>query len=109
MEINIEPDKGWKTEDLFVPSGFHIDAEVTGEDERPKGEKGAQPFSYPMGIGGMIMNGCYDTNYKLGDPCYVAKDTTTLCLVGCHIYFNKKTVKKKKEMVPGYWQPASRI
>ena len=42
------------------------------------------------------MNGCYDTNYKLGDPCYVAKDTTTLCLVGCHIYFNKKTVKKKE-------------
>ena len=81
MELNIEPLKGWQTEDMFVPAGFHIDAQVTGEDEQPEGEKGEQPFAYPMGIEGMMMNGCYGTNYQLGDPCYQAKDTTTLCLV----------------------------
>ena len=81
MEIDIEPDKGWQTENMFVPAGFHIGAEITGEDEKPEGQKGEQGFAYPMGIGGMIMNGCYGTNYQLGDPCYQAKDTTTLCLV----------------------------
>ena len=86
LEVNIEPDKGWQTEGLFVPPGFHIDAEVTGEDEKPKGEKGEQPFAYPMGIGGVMMNGCYGTNYKPGDPCYVAKDTTTLCLVSKRVF-----------------------
>ena len=81
LDINIVPDKGWKTEDLFVPSGFHIDAELTGEDEKPKGEMGEQPFAYPMGVGGMIMNGCFDKNYQPGDPCFDAKGDTTLCLV----------------------------
>jgi len=81
LEIDIEPDKGWQTEDMFVPPGFHIGAEITGEDEKPEGQKGEQAFTYPMGIGGMIMNGCYGTNYQLGDPCYQAKDATTLCWV----------------------------
>ena len=75
------PDKGWKTDDLFVPSGLHIDAEVTGEDEQPKGETGEQPFAYPMGVGGLIMNGCFDKNYQPGDPCYQAKGKTTICMV----------------------------
>ena len=66
---------------MFVPPGFHIDAEVTGEDEKPEGEKGEQPFAYTMGIGGVMMNGCYGTKYQPGDPCYVAKATTTICLV----------------------------
>ena len=81
LEIDIEPDKGWQTEDMFVPPGFHLGAEITGEDEKPEGQKGEQAFAYPMGIGGMIMNGCYGTNYQLGDPCYQAKDATTLCWV----------------------------
>ncbi len=81
LDINIVPDKGWQTEDLFVPSGFHIDAEITGEDAKQEGEKGEQPFSYPMGVGGMIMNGCYDKNYQPGDPCFQAKGKTTICLV----------------------------
>ena len=105
LDINIKPDKSWQTEDMFVPAGFHIDAEVTGEDEKPEGEKGEQPFAYPMGIGGVMMNGCYGTNYKPGDPCYVAKDTTTLCLVSKRVFsWNRKlrdckttTIKWKHE------------
>lgn len=82
LDININPDKGWKTEDMFVPPGFHIDAEITGEDEKPDGEIGDQPFSYPMGVGGMIMNGCFGKEYQPGDPCFQAKGRTTICLVG---------------------------
>ncbi|XP_078353427.1 uncharacterized protein LOC144638119 [Oculina patagonica] len=79
LDINIEPEKGWKTEDLFVPPGFHVDAEMTGEDEKPEGEAGDQPFLYPMGVGGMLMNACVGTNYQPGDPCYEAYWETTRC------------------------------
>lgn len=81
MKVNIMPDKGWKTEDLFVPPGFHIDVEITGEDKKPHGEIGVQPFAYPMGVGGLIMNGCFGRDYQPGDPCYAAKRKTTICLV----------------------------
>ena len=81
MEINVEPEKGWKTEDMFVPAGFHIDAEMKEASEAPEGEEGQQPFSYPMGVGGMLMNGCYGTGYQPGDPCYEARAKTTICLV----------------------------
>ncbi|KAJ7378598.1 hypothetical protein OS493_021898 [Desmophyllum pertusum] len=80
LEVNVEPEKGWKTEDLLVPAGFHIDAEMTGEDKKPQGEAGEQPFVYPMGVGGLLMNGCFGTNYQPGDPCYEARWKTTLCL-----------------------------
>jgi len=80
LEVNVEPEKGWKTEDLLVPAGFHIDAELTGEDEKSEGETGEQPYVYPMGVGGLLMNGCFGTNYQPGDPCYEARWKTTLCL-----------------------------
>ena len=66
---------------MFVPPGFHVDAEVTGEDEKPEGEAGDQPFLYPMGVGGMLMNSCVGTNYQPGDPCYEAYWETTICAV----------------------------
>ena len=81
LEIDIKPDKGWQTEDLFVPPGFEIDAEITGEDEKPHGEAGDQPFAYPMGVCGLIMNGCFGRDYQQGDPCYEATWKTTICLV----------------------------
>ena len=66
---------------MFVPPGFHIDSKIEGEGEKPKGETGEQPFIYPLGVGGLIMNGCFVTNYQKGDPCYEAKWKTTICLV----------------------------
>ena len=81
MKVNIMPDKGWKTEDLFVPPGFHIDAEITGDEKKPHGEIGVQPFAYPMGAGGLMMNGCFGRDYQSGDPCYAAKRKTTICRV----------------------------
>ena len=81
LEINIDPQKGWETENLFVPPGFQIDSKIEGEGEKPKGETGEQPFIFPMGVGGLIMNGCFATNYQKGDPCYEAKWKTTICLV----------------------------
>ena len=39
------------------------------------------PFNYPVGLGNVLMNGCYETEYKEGDPCYVTKWTLDACLV----------------------------
>ena len=74
LAIDIEPDKGRKTEDLFVPPAFHIQAGLSGgEGGKPKGESGAQPFAFPVGVGGVLMNGCSGTNYQSGNPYYAAK------------------------------------
>ena len=74
------PDKGWENEDMFLPPGYHIDAAVSGEEKSPK-EVGQTPYTFPMGIGGVMMNGCWGTGYKANDPCYNAKTTSTICLV----------------------------
>ena len=79
--MNIEPEKGWKTESMMVPAGVHIDAEYTGEEKHDEKNPGEQPFAYPMGVGGLLMNGCYGTNYQIGDPCYDFKTASSICLV----------------------------
>merc|ERR1711890_96733 len=43
-------------------------------------KSGGQAFTYPAGIGPMLMNGCFGTGYKRGDPCFQVKQVTTLCL-----------------------------
>ena len=40
---------------------------------------GGQAFTYPVGLGPMLMNGCFGTDYKKGDPCYSAKRMNTRC------------------------------
>ncbi|XP_015778649.1 PREDICTED: uncharacterized protein LOC107356562 [Acropora digitifera] len=63
LELNIEPEKGWKTESMYSPAGVHVDAEYTSENKDEEDFTGEQPFAYPMGVGGVRMNGCYGTNY----------------------------------------------
>lgn len=81
MELNIQPDKGWETESMFVPAGVHIDAEYTSKGKAEKSNTGVQPFVYPMGMGGVMMNGCYGRNYQEGDACYAFKRMSPICLV----------------------------
>ena len=95
MKLDIVPDKGWETEDVIIPPGMHITAKVTREGEDEEEEPSAQsagqtPFYYPSGVGQMIMNGCFGTNYQAGDPCYEAKWKTSACLVsGMSILFSE--------------------
>ena len=74
------PDKGWENEDMFVPPGYHIDAAVEGGETSPK-EEGQVPYVFPSGVGGVLMNGCWGTDYKPNDPCYNSKATSTICSV----------------------------
>jgi hypothetical protein len=73
---------------MFVPPGYHIQAEV--EAEAPPSTPGdpIQPYTYPAGIGSVMMNGCWGTGYKEGDPCFNALEVTTQCRVGASLPTN---------------------
>ena len=81
LELNIEPDKGWQTESMFAPAGMHIDAEYTNEEDTEELSHEEPPFTYPMGLGGVMMNGCYGSNYQKGDPCYDFKTVSSIYFV----------------------------
>ena len=80
IKLDIVPDKGWQSEDMFVPAGYHLDTSISDEEGSPP-ENDQASFSYPAGLGSVLMNGCFGTGYKEGDPCYVAKWKMDACLV----------------------------
>ena len=80
IKLDITPEKGWQSEDMFVPPGYHMDSTITDDGGSPK-EAEPTAYTYPAGLGNVLMNGCYGTGYKEGDPCYVAKWTLDACLV----------------------------
>ena len=67
---------------MFVPPGYHMGASISDTEQTEK-EHGEQPFTYApnMGLGYVMMNGCYGTNYTPSDPCYNAKFASPICLV----------------------------
>ena len=93
LELNIEPEKGWKRESMYAPAGVHVHAEYTTEDFIA-----AQPFAYPMGIGGVKMNGYYGTKYQIGDPCYDFQTASR----NCHVSKLKQIAAKLLEMITGF-------
>lgn len=94
IKLDITPDKGWQNEDMFLPSGYHIDASVSGDESPPK-DVGAVPYLFPAGIGAALMNGCWGTGYQPGDPCYAAKWTSDVCQVNAHVIRVSPVVKIK--------------
>ena len=81
LELNIEPEKGWKTEIMYAPAWVHVGAEYTTEDKDEEDCIAEQLFAYPMGMGGVMMNGCYGTNFQIGNPCYNFKTASPNCHV----------------------------
>ena len=80
IKLDISPDKTWVNENMFVPSAYHIDASVQDDKKAPE-EAGDTPFIYPAGMGQVLMNGCWGKDYKIGDPCYNAKENSSICWV----------------------------
>ena len=67
---------------MFVPPGYHINAAVENEGSSHKSqEQGESVYTYPAGIGSVMMNGCWGTGYKPGDPCYQSLGVLTACQV----------------------------
>lgn len=81
IKLDITGDKGWQTDDMFIPPGYHMDAKVIPESKPAPAVSGQQPFTFPFGAGGLIMNGCFGSGYQPGDRCYDATWATTKCLV----------------------------
>ncbi|XP_031555977.1 uncharacterized protein LOC116292765 [Actinia tenebrosa] len=79
IELDIMPQKGWKTEDMFVPPGYQINAKVEDESPSSSPENPPPAYNYPAGMGSVIMNGCWGTGYKKGDPCFDAVEATGQC------------------------------
>lgn len=68
---------------MFVPSGYRMETALS-EVEKPEKEQGEVPYTYApnTGVGYVMMNGCWGTNYTASDPCYNAKWTSNVCQVG---------------------------
>ena len=69
---------------MFVPSAYHLDASIEDNSKSPV-EEGETPFTYPAGVGQILMNGCWGKDYKIGDPCYNAKENSSICRVRINI------------------------
>ncbi|XP_078602422.1 uncharacterized protein LOC144876720 isoform X2 [Branchiostoma floridae x Branchiostoma japonicum] len=88
-DIEFDPEKGMVVSNMFAPPGMHMKLDVQ-EDPKKQTEpdQSSQPmsFSYPMGMGPALMNGCFGTGYKAGDPCFNKKDLIPACfnmMEGC--------------------------
>lgn len=81
IKLDITGDKGWQTDDMFIPPGYHMEAKIEPETKPAPAVNGMPPFTFSFGAGGMIMNGCFGSGYKPGDRCYDATWATTKCLV----------------------------
>ncbi|KAI8514064.1 hypothetical protein Bbelb_083880, partial [Branchiostoma belcheri] len=88
-EIDFVPQKGMVEEDLFAPPGMNMMMDI---EENPQADNNADDmsedtaFSYPSGMGGALMNGCFGTGYKPEDPCYSQKTVQPACgnmMEGC--------------------------
>lgn len=56
IKLDITGDKGWKTDDMFIPPGYHMQAKIEPESKPAPPVNGQPPFTFPFGAGGMIMN-----------------------------------------------------
>ena len=79
VDITLQNDKGYM--DLggeFQMGNTHLKVQKI-EKATPEPKSGGDAFVYPAGIGPMLMNGCFGTDYKIGDPCYAAKRNSEKC------------------------------
>ena len=78
QKISFERLQGFNGIDEFEPAGWQVELGDTSQPDEPTGEK-EQPTIWPMGVGTALMNGCYGSGYKKGDPCYSAARFATRC------------------------------
>ena len=77
IEVKMKHDKGYM--DLggeFQDGGSDIKIQEISQGS-PEKQSGGDAYTYPAGIGPMLINGCFGNSYKKGDPCYAAKRLNT--------------------------------
>ncbi|XP_078665895.1 uncharacterized protein LOC144908233 [Branchiostoma floridae x Branchiostoma belcheri] len=88
-EVDFVADKGMVQDDMFAPPGLHMRVDVEqdpGKDSEPDQSSQPMAYGYPVGMGAALMNGCFGTGYKAGDPCYNVRDVIPACynmMEGC--------------------------
>ena len=70
-KISFQRLQGFNGINEFEPAGWQVELDDTSKSDEPTGEK-EQPTIWPMGVGTALMNGCFGSGYKKGDPCYSA-------------------------------------
>ncbi|KAI8493789.1 hypothetical protein Bbelb_281360 [Branchiostoma belcheri] len=82
-DIQLLPNPGATMGNMYAPPGWEIRHKYKYQDDsnKDKGSSGAQAsaYTYPAGLGPVLMNGCFGTGYKNGDPCWKAKIPRTGC------------------------------
>ncbi|XP_077985119.1 uncharacterized protein LOC144439759 [Glandiceps talaboti] len=69
--VDIQPQNGFMSEDMLAPPAWHIETGVNSGDNGQESKE--DYYSYPMGVGPVMMNGCWGTGYKEGDPCFESR------------------------------------
>ncbi|XP_019614331.1 PREDICTED: uncharacterized protein LOC109462237 [Branchiostoma belcheri] len=82
-DIQLVPRPGATMGNMYAPPGWDIRHKYKYKEDRDedKVSSGGQAlaYTYPAGLGPVLMNGCFGTGYKNGDPCYKAKIPRTGC------------------------------
>ncbi|XP_035696659.1 uncharacterized protein LOC118430059 [Branchiostoma floridae] len=82
-DIQLVPKAGATMGNMYAPPGWEVRHKYKYKDDsdKDKGSSGGQTaaYTYPAGLGPVLMNGCFGTGYKNGDPCYKAKIPRTGC------------------------------
>ena len=80
LEISLKNEKGYVNVGGEFQEGA-MDVKIRNIKDKPADKKsGGESFIYPAGIGPLLMNGCFGTNYTKSDPCYANKRVSTKCL-----------------------------
>ncbi|CAH1224577.1 Hypp18 [Branchiostoma lanceolatum] len=76
-DIQLVPRPGATMGNMYAPPGWEIRHKYKYKDDRneDKDSSGGQTaaYTYPNGLGPVLMNGCFGTGYENGDPCWEAK------------------------------------
>ncbi|CAH1247892.1 Hypp8049 [Branchiostoma lanceolatum] len=88
-DVDFIAEKGMVEDDMFAPPGMHMKVDIEEdpkEDNEDDDMSEAAAYSYPLGMGTALMNGCFGTGYVPGDPCYDDKSELPAChnmMEGC--------------------------
>ncbi|KAI8486099.1 hypothetical protein Bbelb_361990 [Branchiostoma belcheri] len=82
-DIQMVPRPGARMGNMYAPIGWEIRHKYKywndRDDDEGSSDKEATAYTYPAGLGPVLMNGCFRTGYEEGDPCYKAKIPRTGC------------------------------
>ncbi|CAH1277377.1 Hypp9588 [Branchiostoma lanceolatum] len=76
-DIQLIPRPGATMGNMYAPPGWEIRHKYKYKDDRDENRDSsggqAVAYTYPNGLGPVLMNGCFGTGYVNGDPCFKAK------------------------------------